>query len=127
MFCNSSGFNRGCGCGCGNTMGSGCGCGGTSIGLGSMGTGCGCGFVPQTTPITLPESTCYAHSCHYHEHPVIQPIENRTVRHHNFYPRVYTNYRYTTEDVVEPNNVATLYSGGSTMTYPNYTNFMNTL
>ena len=141
MFTNAYGFNRGCGCG-GTTVPttSTCGCSHThtnTCGCGQMNS-CGCGsFAPTVTPITLPETTNFSHCCMYHEQPVIQPIENRTVRHHNFYPRVYVTSRYTNEEVIEPNTAATMYTSpiattyanpmATTPIYPSFTNYMNTL
>lgn len=137
MFANSYGFNRGCGCGGHmNTCGSTCG---STDGVGSCGCGCNtcntCNTcMPTVTPITLPETTNCSHCCMYHEQPLIQPIENRTVRHHNFYPRVYVTNRFTTEEVVEPNTAMNMYGAtnmyGTTQTtplYPNFTNYMNTM
>lgn len=128
MFTNAYGFNRGCGCATTTPSTSTCGCGHTHT-CGQTNT-CGCGgFTPTVTPITLPETTNFAHCCMYHEQPVIQPIENRTVRHHNFYPRVYVTNRYTNEEVIEPNTAATMYTNPMTSTpiYPSFTNYMNTL
>ena len=130
MFTNSCGFNRGCGCGgSASTIPttSNCGCNHThTCGQSNQ---CGYNFTPTITPITLPETTNFSHCCMYHEQPMIQPIENRTVRHHNFYPRVYVQSRYTTEDVVEANNAATMFTNpmNTTPIYPSFTNYMNTL
>lgn len=80
--------------------------------------GCGCGF--QVTPITMPETTNCSHCCHYHEQPVIVPVEHRMVHHHAFTPRYYGVARYTSEDVVEANPYMNVNATGGI--YPNFSN-----
>lgn len=138
MFATSSGFSRGCGGGCGGSCGGSCGnpfrdCDmntfDSSFGMSPFGgTGCGgCGFTPNVTPITLPETTNCCHCRMLHEQPVIQPIENRTVRHHGFVPRVFVTTRNTVQDVVEPNTVLDSFGQRTMPLFPNQTNWMNTM